>query len=93
MRSIRTSVGGILHGMVRPAIASEKRIIWKTVEKRDFLHNLENGVLNRRGIRIRERVKVDRDDRDSIRELLWYKLGLHLATRKNTDGPTYLRAE
>jgi hypothetical protein len=61
----------------------EERVIRKTVKKRDFLHDLENRVFDRRGIRIRERIKVDRDNRDPIRELLWRKFSDRLAKRKS----------
>lgn len=39
-------------------------------------------MLDWRGTRIRKRVKVDRYDRDPIRELFWCKLGDDLTTSK-----------
>lgn len=68
-KRIRTRIRGILDRMVRRASGREERVVRKTVEERDFLHNLENRALNRRGIGIREGVEVDRDDRNPIREL------------------------
>ena|SRR6267142_1345937 len=69
-KRIRTGIGGVLDRMVRWASGGgEERVVRKTVEKRDFFHDLENRALDRRGIRIREGVEVDRDDGNPIREL------------------------
>lgn len=69
MKRIHTGVGGVLYRMIRRAPGREERVVRKTIEKRNFFHDLENRALDRRGIRIREGVKVDRDDCNSIREL------------------------
>jgi hypothetical protein len=39
-------------------IAPEKRIVRKTVEEGGFLGHLDNGVLNRRSPRVRNRVEI-----------------------------------
>jgi len=39
---MRTSIGGVLHGMGTLGHRREEGVIRKTVKKRDFLHDLEN---------------------------------------------------
>ena len=52
-------------------IEKEERIVRKTEEQGYFFHDLENRLLDRSSIRIRERVEIERDDRNTVRELLW----------------------
>ena len=68
----RTGVNSLLHGM-RPARGStrvEERVVGQAVQQRRLLHDLEDRVLDRRGVRAGEREEVERDDRDPVRELL-----------------------
>ena len=48
----------------------EEGVVWKTVQERCLLHDLEDRMLDRGCVHIRERIEVQRDDGDSIRELL-----------------------
>jgi hypothetical protein len=41
MKRIHTGVGGVLHRMMRGA-GREERVVRKTIEKRNFFHDLEN---------------------------------------------------
>jgi hypothetical protein len=42
MKRIHTGISSILHCVMRQITGREERIIWKTVEERNFLHDLEN---------------------------------------------------
>lgn len=48
----------------------EEGVVRKAVQERSLLHHLEDGVLNWRGVCTGERVQVDSDDGDTVRELL-----------------------
>ena len=48
----------------------EERVVWETVEKRSFLHHLEDRVLNWWSVRAGEWVQVDSNDSNAVRELL-----------------------
>lgn len=48
----------------------EEWVIRKTKEKRGFLHDLEDGVLDRWRRGIGNRVQIERNNGDSVRELL-----------------------
>jgi hypothetical protein len=73
IKAKRTRVGSLLYCMVRFAafVEKEEGVIRKTEEQRYFFHDLKNGLLDWGGMRVRQRVKIERDDRNTVRELFW----------------------
>lgn len=64
-------VGGLLYGVGGLVLGNlEERVVGKTVEEGCLTDNLVDRVLYRRSTRVGHRVEVDRDDGDTVRELL-----------------------
>ena len=64
----RTCIGRLLHRVVatRALPGVEEGVVGKTVEEGSLLPNLEDGVLDWRGVHAGKRVEVQRDDRDPV---------------------------
>jgi hypothetical protein len=68
-----TGVGSLLDGVAVGALGQEEGVIGETEEERRLLLDLPHAVLDRRGIGVGHRVEVQRDDRDTVGELLCKK--------------------
>ena len=64
----RTCIGRLLHRVVatRALAGVEEGVVGETVQERRLLPNLEDRVLDWRGVHARKRVEVQRDDRNSV---------------------------
>lgn len=56
--------------MASRGAGKEVWVIRQAEEERGLLHDLEDGALDGRSVGVGNRVQVERDDRDSVRELL-----------------------
>ena len=74
-----TGVRRLLHGVIAARALSgvEEGVVGETEQERGLLHDLEDRVLNRGSVGTRERVEVERDDRDPVRELLCARVACH----------------
>ena len=92
-----TGVRRLLHGVIAARALSgvEEGVVGKTEQEGGLLHDLENRVLNWRRVGARERVEVERDDRDPVRELLCaHPVSLDtLSLTGRKHAPTYFLAE
>ena len=89
----RTCIGGLLHRVVatRAFPGVEEGVVGKTVQERRFLHDLEDGMLNRGRVGTGEGVEVERDDRDPVRELLYSRVSAWRDPRDHTPLRTHRR--
>ena len=55
----------------RRAARVEERVVGQAVQQRRLLHDLEDRVLDRRGVRAGKWEEVEGYDRDPVRELLY----------------------
>lgn len=72
----------------------EEWVFGQAVEQRSLFHDLEDGVLDRRCMRVRQWVEVQAHNRHAIREL-FYKQQLLSRVQGNEGAclPTYFLAE
>ena len=74
----------------------EEGVVGKTVQQGRFLQDLEDGVLDWGSIGIRQRVEVDGDNGNSVRELLYTRSLVRTSFRicvMVRYSPTYFLAE
>jgi len=65
-----TSIGSFLDSVTSGRLGEEEGVIRQAEEQRCLLLDLPYGVLNRRCVGVGHRIKVERDDRDAVGELL-----------------------